>query len=325
MAILSSPANDRLLPYAPQIGIPKRSRSRALSRNGDQAICDDRKHAASTKTRETQYSNNAFSMGSFMKRAMSMFVAAIAATFLAACGGGGDGSNGSGSTASSSSGSQSTPTPAPTPVQPKKTVTVDMEGDSTIFGLEYANGAISQTSKNPPALVQAILIDKFGSVAQTVVQNNGVSGTHISQRINGILPYRERLSDSLVSSAAQIVLGNWAINDRLESSNESPAEFQNYVMQFVMQVRAAGKIPVLEEPNPVVGAVDLTPYVTAIDNVAQQMNVPLVTQYNYILSLPNWKSMLTDGIHPNDDLYALKAYREATVIVPIVAQIVSGQ
>jgi lysophospholipase L1-like esterase len=52
--------------------------------------------------------------------------------------------------------------------------------------------------------------------------------------------------------------------------------------------------------------------------VATQMNVPLVTQFDYIQSLPNWQSMLTDGVHPGDQLYAIKAQREYDVIAPLV-------
>jgi hypothetical protein len=59
--------------------------------------------------------------------------------------------------------------------------------------------------------------------------------------------------------------------------------------------------------------------VTVIDDVAQQRGVALIRQYAYIQTLPNWKAMLADGIHPTDALYAIKGQREAAVLGSIVA------
>lgn len=67
------------------------------------------------------------------------------------------------------------------------------------------------------------------------------------------------------------------------------------------------------EPAPNVAA-----YVTVLRNVAQANQVTLIAQYDYIASLPNWQAMLTDCLHPNDALYAIKAQREAAVLGPMV-------
>lgn len=218
---------------------------------------------------------------------------------LSACGGGGGGSS-------------SAPVAA-VPVPPK-TVVVSAEGDSTMFGLQVVNGAAVQSSNNAPVELQKLL----GSP----VINNGVSATTVCERLSGTVPYKTSLATEIASQDAQIYIGNWAINDSSGASDigEPLATYQSCLVEFVTQVRAAGKVVVLEEPNPVVNPrfANLPQYVAAIDYVATQMNVPLVRQYDYIQTLPNWQSMLTDGVHPDDPLYLVKAQQEALVLAPII-------
>lgn len=229
---------------------------------------------------------------------MRRIIACAVAVLVTACGGGGGG--------------DSTPPPQK---PPPKAVLVDAQGDSTIAG-----GTITGLTPNsPPVILQRLLRVQFDDTVS--VSNNGVSGTTISQRLNGEAPYTQTLPDYLKNDQAKIVIGNWAINSAV--LDKDAATYNGSLVQFVNDVRAAGKIPVLEEPNPTNSprVVNLQNYVAIMDNVALQMNVALVKQYDYILSLPNWQSMLPDGIHPNDALYAIKAQREYDVIAPIVAQL----
>ncbi|MBU9316521.1 SGNH/GDSL hydrolase family protein [Burkholderia multivorans] len=217
---------------------------------------------------------------------------------LAACGGGGGGEP--------PTAQQQAAPPKPRPVL------IDAQGDSTTLGAERVGTAYRQAPDNEPATVQAILQSKLGPTV--TVENHGVSGSLISQRLNGTAPY----TAPYVPGPAQIVVANWALNEAFNPNIETPDQFRQYLVQFVNDVRAAGKIVVLEEPNPSTQTMSLGPYVAAIDSVAIQLNVPVIKQYDYILSLPNWQSMLSDGTHPTNELYKIKAQRQADVLEPIV-------
>jgi acyl-CoA thioesterase I len=186
-------------------------------------------------------------------------------------------------------------------------------------------GTAWQTPYNAPALLQQNLQSYVGTCV--TVANNAVSGTDLGNRLfgtgndAGLAP--PTYQAFLPTTSAQVVLENFALNDANPGNqwNEDPSTFQWYLVVFITETVKAGKIPALEEPNPTSIAAwnaVLPTYVNVIDNVAAQYNVPLVKQYDYISSLPNWQSMLIDGLHPTPALYELKASREATVVLPIV-------
>ncbi|MBN3757238.1 SGNH/GDSL hydrolase family protein [Paraburkholderia sp. Tr-20389] len=184
-------------------------------------------------------------------------------------------------------------------------------------GYETVNGVGTVTANSAPAMLQAQLRATLGNDSITV-QNNALSGTNTYQLLNGLSPYIRTLAAFLpIDSQAQIWICNFAINDARSYTTD---QYGQYLTQWVATVRAAGRIAILEEPNPTTDSSvpDLRPYVAMMDYVATQMNVPIVQQYSYIQSLPLWQTMLTDGIHPNDALYAIKAQREAEVLTPIV-------
>lgn len=221
---------------------------------------------------------------------------------LSACGGGGGGAPATTSKAI---------TPAPTP----REIVIDANGDSTIYGLQIFNGAPRQSPNNAPVLLQADLGDGVAVI------NHGVPGSQAKQAIAGTEPYYSTpLAGWIGADGAQIVIGNWAINDSVGSTTN---EYAAALTEFVQAVRAAGKTPILEEPNPVcdISHSNLDAYVSIMRTVAQQQNVPLIHQYDYVKSLTNWQAMLSDCVHPTDALYALKAQREADIIGPIVEKL----
>lgn len=181
-----------------------------------------------------------------------------------------------------------------------------------MWGLEKINGTYVRTANTAPVVLQSLLQKQFGTTV--TVENNGQGGATVVERMNGSTPY----TSPYASDGAKIVIGNWAINDTV---NESVSAYETALISFVTNVRAGGGIAVLEEPNPVVGAPTVGDYSDAMDAIAAQMNVPIIKQYAYIQSLPNWQDMLTDGIHPNDALYAIKAQREEAVIGPLIAKL----
>ncbi|MCA8389266.1 SGNH/GDSL hydrolase family protein [Burkholderia multivorans] len=234
-------------------------------------------------------------------RINSIVASTVLACTIAACGGGGDGQP-------TVLQQKSPPVTTNTP----RAIIIDEQGDSTMLGAEKIGDGYRQAPDNEPATVQAILRTRLGP--QISVHNNGVSGALISQRLNGTAPYNAPYAPG----DAQIVVGNWALNEAFNPNIETPEQFRQFLVQFVNEVRAAGKIAILEEPNPSTETMSLGSYVAAIDSVAIEMNVPLVKQYDYILSLPNWQSMLSDGTHPTNELYKIKAQRQADVLEPIV-------
>ncbi|AOI57447.1 hypothetical protein WI26_07425 [Burkholderia diffusa] len=198
-------------------------------------------------------------------------------------------------------------------------ITIDAEGDSLIWGYAgtAANGSYIQSSSNAVAVLQEDLQAKLGSTV--AVQNNGSSGAKAIDSLEGTPPYYTQpfATRLAANSTAQIVLANYAVNDSMgRTIDQYAADLTNWIAV----VRATGKTPVLEEPNPVcdpkmpnVGA-----YVSVMRDVAKQQGVTLIEHYDFIASLPNWQSMLIDCVHPSDTLYKIKAHREAAVLMPLV-------
>jgi hypothetical protein len=253
-----------------------------------------------------------------------ILAALLGALVLVGCGGGGGG-GGSPNTANqqqpapaaSAPTPASAPAPGPAPAPQPKPVTIDAEGDSLIFGYKVVNGVASQSPNNPPDVLQALLRAQLGD--GVTVQNNAITGAAAFQSISGIghytQPFYQRLA---VDDAAQIVLADYAVNDSVERSTTA---YQADLTVWVNTVRAAGKTPVLEEPNPTcdAGHPNVGTYVQTMRYVAQTMNVLLIEQYDYVLSLPNWQTMLSaDCVHPGDQLYSMKAQREYDALMPLV-------
>lgn len=236
-------------------------------------------------------------------RSLAVAAGIAVSVALTACGGGGGSS-------SADSASKQMSTPA------QIAVSIDAEGDSTMYGLESINGTFVQSPQPVPALVQASLRAQFG--INITVENKGSPGANLRFELQGTDNYSSPLATRLAADSSQVVLENFGINDSFLSEDE----FRSNLVQFIVAVRAAGKTPVLEEPNPVCqGHETLDQLVAVLGDVAAQNNVVLIKQYDYIKSLPNWQSLLTDCVHPSDALYAIKAQREAAGLVPIVAAI----
>jgi hypothetical protein len=149
-----------------------------------------------------------------------------------------------------------------------------------------------------------------GGTASTVV--NMIAGVD-----GGGPPFAQRMT----TSKAQIVLDGHGVEDDL---GQSLAPYADALVAFIQDVRAAGKTPVLEEPGPVCDDQhpNLANYVSVMDGVAQQYNVPIVAQYNALLAIPNYCSHLTAGIYPDDYVLAQRAQREAQTLIPIAQALI---
>ena len=192
-------------------------------------------------------------------------------------------------------------------------IVIDAEGDSTMYGLETVDGQFVQSAHPVPAQVQHQLRVWFGQ--DVTINANGSPGANLEFELKGTDNYNTPLQVRLAASRARIVIENFGINDAY-----LPAEtYRANLIEFVDLVRASGKLPVLEEPNPVcAGHETLDQLVGILDQVARDKAVPLVTQYDAIKALPGWQSMLTDCVHPDDALYTFKAAREADVLAQLI-------
>jgi lysophospholipase L1-like esterase len=224
--------------------------------------------------------------------------AAAALALLAACGGGS---------------APQAATVSQTATRLQAAVVIDAEGDSTMFGLETVDGRFVQASTPPPVLVQTRLRALFGPAV--TVNGYGSPGANLRFELRGTDNYATPLRERLALSRAQIVIENFGINDAWLPVEE----YRNNLREFVDTVRAGGKLPVLEEPNPVcAGHENLDQLVGILNEVAREKAVPLVQQYDAIKALPGWQAMLPDCVHPDDALYAFKAAREAEVLAQVI-------
>lgn len=180
-----------------------------------------------------------------------------------------------------------------------------------------------QTPQNAPALLQAAMQYTYGS--SVTVDNEAIPGSYLEARLDPLPAYfTETLAVHLSKTMAQIVLMNWCINDSVVETEE---EYRQLLSNAVDNVRQAGKIPVLEEPNPVNDGKhpNLPNFVIVMRQVAKAKGVLLITQWDAINALPNWESTLSsDQVHPSDSLYHFKAARESSQLALLVNQLMSG-
>jgi lysophospholipase L1-like esterase len=151
--------------------------------------------------------------------------------------------------------------------------------------------------------------------------NAGISGTWTAENLAGTAPFTTPLATRLAVDPSKIVVMNYGINDSHEVTLD---EYEQNLFDWVRTVRSFGKIPVFEEPNPSSIAsfqAVLPAYVAAMDRAAQQLNVPIVPQYYRMQQIPNWQALLSDGLHPNAQGYAVKAQETAAVLKTVIASI----
>ena len=205
-------------------------------------------------------------------------------------------------------------------------ILIEVYGDSTTEGWTVKAGTGSRSARNEPAILQSKLQSAFGN--DIYVANYGIGGTEASNLLNGTGAVTVPWSRRMATSTAQIVMVNFGQNDALyanvskpKATPETPDDYARVMSEIVTIARAAGKIVVIEEPNPscmTIRARALPAYVEKLKDVARQQNVPLVAQHDYIQSRSDWMSLLSDCVHPTEALYELKAQKSLDVLAPIV-------
>ncbi|NID15370.1 SGNH/GDSL hydrolase family protein [Luteibacter yeojuensis] len=199
-------------------------------------------------------------------------------------------------------------------------VRIGFYGDSTVYGSTLVDGEYPQSPSNEPEILQALLQARYrGNESSNVyVENHGVPGSVCSDFLWGQNKVKSDWKTEMATSPVDIVIMGTGINDAGRLSYNDLIFCYQHLSAIANQ---AGKIFIVETPNPVDYAwnSDLWSVVHVETYAASSTGALLIDQWNYIMaSVPNWSSMLSDKIHPNDSLYSLKAAHTFKVIAPAV-------
>jgi lysophospholipase L1-like esterase len=175
-------------------------------------------------------------------------------------------------------------------------VTVEYHGDSTIRA-GYA-------TKPAPVVMDENLATNF------VVINEGVNSSTILKLLNGSDGVHPAWQTWVAQSKATFMIFNHGINDALTIGNTA-ALYKAQFSQVIDIAQAAGKKVILETPNPIVGDSRLTPYISALLQLAAERNLPVIDQHQYLanyIAANNMtvESTLIDSLHPNQTTLVLK-------------------
>ncbi len=202
-------------------------------------------------------------------------------------------------------------------------VLIDVYGDDAMSGMTSPMGRAQQSETDQSqSLLQATLHDSAIAVANHAT---GGGSSSLKNEMIGMDGNGAPFADRIKTSAASIVIDNHAINDAL--GGETLADYRQYLAQWIAAVRAAGKTPVLEEPGPVCDAdhPQLAAYVDAMNDAATQFNVPIVKQFDYIQTLPNWQSHMNGCLYPDEWMLQIKGQRQAEALAPLIKKIIGEQ
>jgi hypothetical protein len=186
-------------------------------------------------------------------------------------------------------------------------------------------GFPSVVSPNEPAALQALLRQQFNNTGITVSSHaTGGTSSSLYNELRGMDGNGDPFANRIKLSAAHIVIESHTLNDAL--GGETLADYRQYLADWVVAVRAAGKLPVLEESGPVCDSEhpQLATYVQAMDDAAVAYDVPIIKQYAYISALPDWQSHMASCLVPDAYLDSIKAQREADVVGQIVKSLIGG-
>ena len=186
----------------------------------------------------------------------------------------------------------------------------------------YCQNPGCQNPQNEAVVTAQLLNDLHGFGPGAVDAINGaVPSTFLREMLPGGSPqYPYSYPTVLENVPAQIVVSNHAIND---SIMEQPTEYEGYLNNLIDDTLAAGKIPVLDEPNPTCDGKhpNLDNFVVVMRTVAAQRKVLLIKQYDEFKSIRGWQSLIPDCVHPSTNGYAVKARNTAQALIPLVQKI----
>jgi lysophospholipase L1-like esterase len=153
----------------------------------------------------------------------------------------------------------------------------------------------------------------------------GVAGTTLADLLNGTngvsMPWAQRVAQS----TANVVSIKDGINDAYYPAT-TPAVFADQLTQAITVARAAGKIVVLETPNPLNNdhSAELAQLISAEVDVANKLSVPIIDNFAHFADPSNWNQYLSDGMHPTEAGYEIEGQNSFDTISPIVQALISG-
>ncbi len=233
---------------------------------------------------------------------LELVAAAAVALTLAGCGGG----DGAIAAAPADAAVASNTTPLkPTSAASSVVQEIDYYGDSTVWG--FASGTSGTRVAQPAPSIFASLLP---AAARYTVRNEGVSRTTACQLLGGTDGTHPDWPTQMRNSTAKFVIINHAINDQRADIGESVSAYKTCLTSLAQIAKQQGKNVIFETPNPTdqTGA-GLDQYVTGMKEVAAAERLNLIDQYQYLLTYLNGQAIRTlmpDGIHPDDDTYVLK-------------------
>jgi acyl-CoA thioesterase I len=210
---------------------------------------------------------------------------------------------------------------------PPKPVLLEVYGDSTAAGCTPTPGAqaiqpchtagFAVANPSPEQTLQSLLQAKYGSTVTVV--NRGVAGNTAPALLTGDglnLPWAQQMAQS----KAQDIVLIFGINDSHVSVNEPVDTFQSNMSGLIRIAKAAGKTVLVETPNPVTdpSSASLRSYAAASIAAARMWDANVIDEFGFLSAQPAWDSMLSDGVHPTQGGYNLKAQFEFTALDPIV-------
>lgn len=182
-------------------------------------------------------------------------------------------------------------------------------GDSTTYGHNSIDG--SQVATPAPKALES----ELGGTYPVTFEGVGLATT--SDLIAGTGGFSNSLANLLSASSAKVVIYPWGIND---SYLISDAQFETNLRAIVTATRSAGKIPILQTPNPT--NQNLSAELAIIRSVASEMGVPLIDVHAYLTAQLGGSAvttMMPDGIHPSQATYLLIGAYQAVRIREIFA------
>jgi len=182
------------------------------------------------------------------------------------------------------------------------------------------------SERNEIAVLNQLLQAKYGRGVQVI--NRGAPSAQAIELLNGRYKYDRNppWQETMKRSDARLILLNFATNDARhyhfhdieESYQVSPERYSEVMTALIESARANGKAVVLQEPHPLCGRAekwDVAPYAARLEAVARAEKVPLVSQYQRIQKMHDWRALMSpDCIHPSEELYRIKALETFKVI-----------
>lgn len=198
---------------------------------------------------------------------------------------------------------------------------IEAYGDSTMRGLQTADW--STVLFSPTSVTQDQLRAQYGTRADITVSNQAVNGRRAVDLVNGTDGTHLPWVQTAANSHARIVLFNYAINDATGQFPVTADDYRAALTLLITEARKDGKVPVLEEPNPIcsstAASATLDKFVAVMRDVAAAQGVTLIQQYDAIKSITGWQAKYgPDCVHPLLEIYQGKAARQADAIAALV-------